>query len=137
MSARARTSVIEQSRIIPAPPAEVYRSIADPRRQTAFTGARTTGQARKGAAFTAWDGYIRGRTLAAEPGRRLVQEWWTAAWPKDAAPSRLEWRFQRHPRGTRVRLKQTGVPRSQVASYRKGWVDHYWRPLRAYWAARD
>jgi hypothetical protein len=48
----------------------------------------------------------------------------------------VEWRFRRHPRGTRITLRQTGVPRSQAASYRKGWIEYYWRPLRAYWAAR-
>jgi uncharacterized protein YndB with AHSA1/START domain len=129
-------SVIEQSRIIPAPPLEVYRSIADPREHAAFTGARATGRARPGTTFTAWDGYIRGRTLLADPGHRLVQEWATTEWPEGVAPSRLEWRFQPHARGTRVTLRQTGVPRSQVASYRQGWIDCYWRPLRAYWASR-
>jgi uncharacterized protein YndB with AHSA1/START domain len=129
-------SVIEQSRIIPAPPLAAYRSIADPREHSAFTGARATGRARPGATFTAWDGYIRGRTLLADPGHRLVQEWATTEWPEGMVPSRLEWRFQPHARGTRVTLRQTGVPRSQVASYRQGWVDFYWRPLRAHWASR-
>jgi uncharacterized protein YndB with AHSA1/START domain len=137
MSQRRAESIIEQSRIIPSSPLAVYRAIADPGEHSAFTGAQATGRARPGAAFTAWDGYIRGRTLVADPGRRLVQEWSTAGWPEGAPPSRLEWRFRRHPRGALVTLRQTGVPRSQAASYRKGWIEHYWRPLRAYCAARD
>ncbi len=136
MSQRRGESVIEQSRIIPAPPLAVYRTIADPDEHSAFTGARATGRARPGSAFTAWDGYIRGRTLVAEPGHRLVQEWSTTEWPEGVAPSRVEWRFRRHPKGTRVALRQTSVPRSQVASYRQGWIEYYWRPLRAYWANR-
>lgn len=111
MRQRRRDSIIEQSRIISAPPLAVYHAIADPREHSAFTGARATGRARPGAAFTAWDGYIHGRTLLADPGRRLVQEWSTAEWPEGAAPSRLEWRFRWHPRGTRVTLRQTDVPR--------------------------
>ncbi len=136
MTLRRGTSVIRQSRVLPAPPLAVYRAIADSREHAAFTGARATGVARPGASFTAWDGYIRGRTLLADPGRRLVQEWSTSEWPDDTAPSRVEWRFQRHPRGTRVTLHQTGVPRSQVRSYRGGWVEYYWRPLRAYFTPR-
>lgn len=136
MSERSRGSVIEQSRIIPASPLEVYRAIADPRTQSAMTGARATGLARAGAAFTAWDGYIHGRTLVAVPGRRLVQEWSTTEWPEGAPPSRVEWRFRRHPRGTHATLTHTGVPPSQAASYRRGWIEYYWRPLRAYWADR-
>jgi uncharacterized protein YndB with AHSA1/START domain len=136
MSQRRGGSVIEQSRILPSSPLTAYRAIADPREHSAFTGAPATGRARPGTAFTAWGGYIRGRTLVAVPGRRLVQEWSTSEWPEGTAPSRLEWRFRPHPRGTRVTMRQTGVPRSQVAAYRKGWVLHYWRPLRAYCAAR-
>jgi hypothetical protein len=37
---------------------------------------------------------------------------------------------------TRVTLRQTGVPRSQVRSYRSGWIEYSWRPLRAYFLSR-
>lgn len=131
-----KTSTIEQARVIPAPPADVYATIADPKLHALFTGGRATGQTRPGARFTAWDGYIRGRTLSVTPGRRIVQEWLTTEWPAGAPPSRLEWRFARHPRGTRVTLKQTGVPRSQVRAYRSGWIEYYWRPLRAFFGGR-
>lgn len=133
---RVATSRIERARVVEGTPADVYRAIADPRLHAAFTGAKAAGRARQGARFTAWGGYIEGRTLAADPGKRLVQEWRTTEWPDGAAPSRLEWRFAAHPRGTRVTLRQTGVPRSQVAGYRKGWVLCYWRPLRAWFARR-
>lgn len=91
---KLRAATIEQKRVIPAKPAEVYRVIADPEIHSAFTGARATGRARKGAKFTAWDGYIMGKTLIAEPGERLVQEWWTTGWPEDSTPSRLESRME-------------------------------------------
>jgi uncharacterized protein YndB with AHSA1/START domain len=126
------TSTIVQSRIIPAPPELVYAMLADPRRHAAFTGARVTGRAASGAPFTAMGGYIRGRTLRAAPARHLVQEWLTTDWPADTAPSRVEWRFAPHPRGTRLTLHQTGVPRTQARAYRAGWIQYYWRPLRTF-----
>ena len=137
MLRKTSTSTIDQTRILGASPAEVYRAFADPRIHSAFTGAKATGRARAGARFTAWDGYIEGRTLVAEPGKRLVQEWKTTEWPDAAPASRLELRFVRHPRGTKVHLRQSGIPRTQVAGYRKGWIEFYWRPLRAYLRAAE
>ena len=133
---KAPTSRIEQSRVIPAPPADVFATIADPRLHTLFTGGVATGVCRAGGRFTAWDGYISGRTIRVTPGRRIVQEWQTTEWPPGAEPSRLEWTFAKHPRGTRVALKQSGVPRSQVRAYRSGWIEYYWRPLRAFFARK-
>jgi uncharacterized protein YndB with AHSA1/START domain len=129
-------STIEQSRIIPAPPQEVYRALARAKEHAAFTGAPARGDARVGGTFTAWDGYITGRTLRCAPGKLLVQEWSTTEWPDATPPSRLEWRFAPHPRGTRVTLLQTGVPRSQARRYRTGWIEFYWRPLRAHFLRR-
>ena len=36
-----------------------------------------------GGAFEAWDGYISGRTLSLEPGRRIVQSWRTSEFAED------------------------------------------------------
>jgi uncharacterized protein YndB with AHSA1/START domain/GNAT superfamily N-acetyltransferase len=130
------TSVIEQARLFSASPEELFRAFADPKLHSAFTGGAATGRLRPGAHFTAWDGYIKGRTLEVEPGRRILQEWSTTEWPEGAAPSRLELIFEAHPRGTRIVLRQVDVPRTQAKAYRTGWDDYYWRPLRAWLAQR-
>jgi uncharacterized protein YndB with AHSA1/START domain/GNAT superfamily N-acetyltransferase len=132
---RVSTSIIEQERVFPATPAELFRAFADPKLHTAFTGSVATGRVRVGARFSAWDGYITGRTLEVEPGCRLVQEWRTTEWPAGAPPSRLELSFLEHPRGGRVVLRQTDVPRTQARSYADGWSEYYWKPLRAWLAS--
>jgi activator of HSP90 ATPase len=100
-----------------------------------MTGAAATGQAN--GEFTAWDGYIRGRTVKAYPGQKLVQAWRTAQFPEDAADSVLEIRFEASPGGTRVTFEHKGIPEGQGASYRQGWVDHYLVPMQAWFQEQN
>ena len=130
------TKTIRQRASIPAPPKQVYEAILTPRQHAAFTGAPATGTSRVGGRFTAYDGYILGVHRALEPERRIVQEWWTTEWPDEAAPSLVEWSLKRAPGGTELRLVHSKVPASQADSYRQGWVDYYWTPLKAYFAQR-
>jgi uncharacterized protein YndB with AHSA1/START domain len=134
----AATTTIKQTEILPGvKPQEVYDALVDPRRHTEFTGAKATGQPKAGAKFTAWDGYIKGTHLQLEPGRRIVQEWITTEWPADAPPSRLEWTFVAKGDGTEVTLVHSDVPAAQAESYREGWIDYYWDPLKAYFEDQE
>jgi hypothetical protein len=49
----------------------------DSKCHSAMTGARAKASPQQGAAFTAWDGDIFGRTLKLEPGRRIARSWRT------------------------------------------------------------
>jgi activator of HSP90 ATPase len=129
----AATTTIKQTQLIPgAKPQHVYDALVDPRKHTEFTGARATGQAKVGAKFTAWDGYISGKHLIMEPGRRLVQEWTTTDWPAGVPASQLEWTFLSKGDGAEVTLTQSGVPEDQAPLYSQGWIDYYWDPLKLY-----
>ncbi len=124
-----KTSVIRQSRFIPAPPEKVYQAFVNARQHAAFTGAGATGTAKVGAAFTAWDGYISGKHLELEKGKRIVQEWSTSEWPEGAPPSRLEFTFEAKAGGCQVKMVQSAVPADQADRYKQGWIDFYWTPL--------
>ena len=115
-------------------PVELYDALINARKHAAFTGAAATSVARVGGKFTAWDGYITGKHLELEPARRIVQEWRTTEWPVGSLPSRLEWRFQPKRGGTEMTMIHSNVPASQAASYRQGWIDYYWNPLKTYLA---
>jgi activator of HSP90 ATPase len=129
----AATTSIKQTEFIPGvKPQEVYDALVDSRKYSGFTGSKATGQAKPGAKFTAWDGYIRGTHLKLEPGRRLIQEWFTSDWPKDAPPSQMEWTFAQKGDGTEVTLLQTQVPEEQAEVYRIVLADYYWEPLKQY-----
>ena len=131
-------NTIRQTELIPgATPEQVYDALVNPKKHARFTGAAATGEPRVGGKFTAWDGYIDGTHLELEPGRRIVQEWSTAEWPQGSPASRLEFTFTEKDGGVEVTMVHSNVPASQVESYRQGWIDHYWQPLKKYFAAKS
>src|SRR5580765_6222629 len=127
-----RVKSINQTVVVSARPLDVYEAFVNARKHAAFTNSPATGTARVGAKFTAWDGYISGVHRRLVKGRRIVQDWQTSQWPEGAPPSKLELTFTRVQRGTAIRMHHSNVPAEQAASYRQGWVDYYWTPLKAY-----
>jgi len=128
----AKTETIKQKAFIPATPGEVYDAFIDPKKHSKFTGSKATGDPKVGGRFTAWDGYITGKNLELEPGKRIVQEWTTTEWPEGQAPSKLELTFRKGKDGTELSMVQTGVPADQAADLAQGWIDWYWEPLKKY-----
>lgn len=87
---------------------------------------------RVGGEFSAWDGYIFGSTLELDPNRRIVQAWRTNEFPEEAPDSRLEILFEEAAQGTKVTLIHSNIPSDQVDSYRQGWEDFYFKPMKEY-----
>ena len=126
-------ATIVQEEIFDAAPMDVYEAFVDPSKHAAFTRSTATGDPVEGGAFTAWDGYIAGRHERLVPGARIVQLWRTTEFPSGHPDSRLELELRpESDNKTRLRLTHSGVPRDQAKSYEKGWVEHYWEPLREY-----
>ncbi len=126
------TKTIKQNVRLQAKPADVYDAILDAKKHAAFTGSKATCTPRIGGKFTAYDGYIWGKILELEEGRRIVQAWQTTEWPEDAPPSRVEFIFEEKSGETEVTMIHSEVPASQAESYRQGWIDYYWDPLKEY-----
>jgi len=126
------TKTIKQTTFIPVPPAEAYKALTDPETHSEFTGAKATGHPRVRGTFTAWDGYICGKYLKLQRGKRIVQEWRTTEWPKDSPPSIVEFTFKEKKGGTELTMVHSRVPAGQATSYRRGWIDAYWKPLKEY-----
>ncbi len=133
---KQKTTTITQKVIIPASPEEVYEAFIDAKKHAAFTGAEATCDAKVGGEFTAWDGYITGKNLELEQGKRIVQEWSTSEWPEGYPPSRLELTFRKVKDGTELTMVHSDVPASQADEYRQGWFDSYWDPLKEYFGKK-
>ena len=133
----ASTKTIRQSEFFPSvPPQRIYDAFLNGPKHSKMTGAKATADSHVGGKFTAWDGYISGTNLELDPGKRIVQDWQTTEWPEGAPASHLEWTFTEKDGGTEVTMVHSKVPASQSESYRQGWIDFYWTPMKEYFAAK-
>ena len=126
------TNEFELTEIFPALPQVVFDAWMSSEKHGAMTGAKAKVEARVGGAFTAWDGYLWGKTLEMERPRRIVQSWRTSEFPEDSPDSRLEILFEKVNGGTKLTLKHSNIPAEQVESYRQGWDDSYFKPMKEY-----
>ena len=85
-----------------------------------------------GGKFSAWDGYIFGTTLELTKNQRIVQAWRTSEFPDDAPDSHLEIVLKEVKGGTKIALTHTNMPADQIKSYRQGWEDFYFKPMKEY-----
>jgi len=132
-----RFGVIRQRVTAKASPAQVYRAFADPRIHWEFTGSPATGSRRAGSGFTAWDGYITGKILELEEGKKGVQEWSASEGPKGYPPPILTLTFEPRGRGTELSMVHSKVPVEQVSMYAEGRVTSYRDPLKEYSQERE
>ena len=124
---------LKQSHIIDAPEEKVYHAYLNAKTHSAFTGSKATSDPKVGGKMTAWDGYIEGKFLELEEGKRIVQEWKTSEWPEGYPPSILELIFKPASKSrTRVLMIHSKVPLEQADEYDEGWVSSYWEPMREY-----
>ncbi len=128
---------IEQTVFFEATPEEVYDALLDPKKHSEFTGSPAATNAKKGATFTAWEGYISGKNLELVKGRRIVQDWRTTEFPDGYPFSRLELTLTAKKGGTELEMVHSKVPADQVAEYTGGWKSAYWDPLKDYFAQRN
>lgn len=115
-----------------AAPDRVYSSWLSSSGHSRLTGGRAKCAPVVGQAFTAWDGYISGFTIELDANRRIVQSWRTPEFPDTAPPSRLVITLKSARGGTLLTLEHTQIPQGQGPTYRQGWVDRYFEPMRAY-----
>ncbi len=60
---------------LPVSPERVFRAWFDSYEHSQFTGSPAKIDPRVGGKFTAWDGYIQGKTLVKTPYNHIVQNW--------------------------------------------------------------
>ena len=130
-------TTITQKVIIPkATPKQVYDAYVDPKKHSEFTDSKATGKPVVGGKFTAWDGYISGKFLELEDGKRVVQEWTSTDFAEDSPPSKLELTFCEVPKGTEIVMVHSNVPKDQEADTADGWTEFYWEPLKKYFSKK-
>jgi uncharacterized protein YndB with AHSA1/START domain len=117
------------SHVIPSTPQRIFEAWLSSSEHSKMTGAAATID---GDHFTAWDGYIAGKTLEATPHSRLVQTWRTNEFPEGAADAKLVVGFAPVDGGTKVTVELTNIPEGQREGYQAGWNDFYFTPMTQY-----
>jgi len=120
------------SAIIPAKAGEIYKAWLNSKGHAAMTGSPAQVDGKVGGKFSAWDGYIFGKTLELEPNQRIIQAWRTSEFPDDAPDSRLEISLEKAAGGTKVTITHTDMPEDQVDDYKQGWEEFYFKPMKEY-----
>jgi len=114
---------------------QIYNAWLSSKGHSAITGSPAKVDGTVGGKFSAWDGYIFGTTLELEADQHIVQAWRTSEFADDAPDSRLEISLEDVEGGVKITLTHSNMPEDQVDSYRQGWEDFYFKPMREYYGA--
>lgn len=123
------------SATIPASPEAIYGAWLVSDGHTEMTGSPAHATPNVGDSFDAWDGYISGKNLELEPGRRIVQSWRGSSYKESDGDSQIEVTFEPTEGGTKITLTHTNVPEDQ-ASHEPGWNTHYFEPMQKYFGGK-
>jgi len=121
--------------VLPADPEKVFRAWLSSEGHAAMTGSPAKVAPRVGGTFTAWDGYITGKTLELRPYSRIVQAWRTSEFAEEDPDSRIEVQIEPAKGGAKLTLRHSNIPQGQADSYESGWEESYFAPMREYFSA--
>lgn len=114
---------------------DIYKAWISTDGHTALTGSPANVDNGK---FTAWDGYISGMFLELDESKRVLMNWRTAEFPEDAEDSKVEVLLEEEIASgsalatTKVTLKHWNIPEGQADSYKQGWDDFYFKPMKTF-----
>ena len=114
-----------------ASPESLYNAWLNSEEHAAMTGAQALAAETITGEFSAWDGYITGRNIDLQSGKRILQSWHTSEFDSNAPDSLLEVLFEPEGKGTRVKIRHKDLP-AEGMKYKQGWIDHYFEPMKEY-----
>ena len=122
--------------IIPASARQIYDAWLDSLGHSEMTGSKADMSNEVGADVSAWGGYITGRNLELTPGERIVQSWRTAQFVEEHEDSIITVTLEDTENGTLLTLVHSNVPDNQMSYEQGGWEQHYFGPMKKYFADR-
>jgi activator of HSP90 ATPase len=125
------------SDVIPATPLQIFEAWLDSEGHAGITGGQPANVSDDiGGRFTVWNGYITGRNLALEPGKRIVQSWRTTKFTPADPDSEIEVVLEEVPGGTLVTVNHRNVPDGHTSYRDGGWQRSYFDTMKAYFGDR-
>lgn len=120
---------IKLTKTFPVNPKEIYFALLDSKAHSKMTGAKAKVNPKINGFFSAWDGYITGKTIELKQDQKIVQLWRTSEFPQDAPDSILEIKLTEIPKGTKLIILHKNIPAGQSDSYKQGWKEFYFKPM--------
>ena len=118
---------------LPVEPKTLYNAWLNSNEHSAFTNSKAVIEKKVGSPFTAHDGYISGKNELLHMNKRIVQSWRTTDFNEEAEDSKIEIIFEKVDKGTKLTLHHSNLPEETGKTYRKGWRDHYFKPMKEYY----
>jgi activator of HSP90 ATPase len=111
---------------------KLYNAWISSAEHSSFTGSDAEIDPVVNGKFSAWDGYISGKTNSLEPYKKIVQSWRTTEFEESDEDSILEVLFEKLGEKTKLTLKHYNIPEGQGESYKDGWEEFYFKPMKKY-----
>ena len=121
---------IDISCVFEATSEELFNAWLSSDEHTEMTGGEATIEPITGSSFKTWDGYISGKNLEIIPYSKIIQSWRTTEFSETDEDSILTLEFIDLGDKTELRLSQIKIPDGQADSYKQGWEDYYFKPMR-------
>ena len=118
---------IEQTYVISAPAAKVWRALTDPKVINQWGGGPATMDDKEGTEFKLWGGDIYGKNTKVIQRKLLAQEWSNAGFEQ---PSEVRFELREQDNMTILKLIHDKVPDNRVDDISAGWKDYYLGPLK-------
>ena len=125
-----KTKILEQTIEFECTTHEFYEIIMDSEKHSLYTGGEALITPRVGGKFTAWDGYIEGKTIELIEDEKIVQTWRNNDFP-EGYESTVIFELEKTPTGTKLHFKHKDVPAKQARDLNEGWKKFYWKPIIA------
>jgi uncharacterized protein YndB with AHSA1/START domain len=115
-----------------AKPEDVYEYLTNARKLSNITGGKSSNAAKVGGKFSAYDDYIQGTNEELAPGKKIVQKWSCADFPKDHK-STVTIIFKKvGEKQCEIDFTQENVPDDLYEDLSQGWNEFYWEPIKDY-----
>lgn len=129
-----KKEALRVSTTVPSAPTTVYFAWLTAEQHSAMTESPAKIDQTVGGKYTARDGYISGKLVTLDLGRRIVMSWRTTDFPREDHDSRVEIHFEALGGSTRILVLHTEIPEGQGEKYRALWNDNYFTPMRNYFS---
>ncbi|KAA3659679.1 MAG: ATPase [Calditrichaeota bacterium] len=107
----------------------VFRALTDPILIEQWSESRAIMDSKIGTRFSLFNGYIIGQNIEIGLNEKIVQNWRARNWRQD---STVSMHLVKTAGGTKVELKQDGIPDAEYVSIQQGWNKFYLGKLQRY-----